>query len=277
MVQMIGVVVISLGLPEIFDSIDHDHVLDNHVMVAGYVIMRVPLVFLWWQVARQDPPRAPAARTYIITVGISQAGWVLLTVHALPIGTTFLLLVPLLALELGGPRVAERRAPTPWHPHHIAERYALLVIITLGEVILGTVASLNTVVHGEAGWTGDAVLLAVAGVGLTFGSWWMYFAVPWGEILVRHRERAFRFGYGHLVIFGAIAAMGAGLHVAALTLEDQAEIGATGAVLSVVIPFAVYVGMFYALYSVLMRATAPLHLGLVAATASLLVLSVVLA
>ena len=35
----------------------------------------------------------------------------------------------------------------------IAERYGLLVIITLGEVILGTVASLNAVVHGEAGWT----------------------------------------------------------------------------------------------------------------------------
>ena len=95
----------------------------------------------------------------------------------------------LIAFELRGPFVAERKAHTPWHPHHIAERYGLLVIITLGEVILGTVASLNAVVHGEAGWTVDAVLLAIAGVGLTFGSWWMYFAVPWGEVLVRHRER----------------------------------------------------------------------------------------
>ena len=82
------------------------------------------------------------------------------------------------------------------------------------------------------------MLLAIAGVGLTFGSWWMYFAVPWGEVLARHRERAFRFGYGHLVIFGALAAMGAGLHVVAFTLEDEAKIGATGAVLSVAIPFA---------------------------------------
>ena len=45
------------------------------------------------------------------------------------------------------------RARTPWHPHHIAERYGLLVIITLGEVIIGTVAALNALVHGEAGWT----------------------------------------------------------------------------------------------------------------------------
>ena len=83
------------------------------------------------------------------------------------------------------------RASTPWNAEHIAERYGLLVIITLGEVILGTVASLNAVVHGEAGWSLDAALLAVAGVGLTFGCWWMYFSVPWAEPLVRHRERAF--------------------------------------------------------------------------------------
>ena len=101
--------------------------------------------------------------------------------------------------------------------------------------------------------------------------------MPWGEVLVRHRERGFSFGYGHLVIFGALAAMGAGLHVVAFTLEDEAKIGATGAVLSVAIPFAVYVAMFYALYSVLMRAFDPFHVGLVAATTALLVLSVVLA
>ena len=65
------------------------------------------------------------------------------------------------------------------------------------------------------------MLLAIAGVGLTFASWWMYFAVPWGEVLVRHRERAFRFGYGHLFIFGALAAMGGGLHVAALTSSTR--------------------------------------------------------
>jgi low temperature requirement protein LtrA len=121
------------------------------------------------------------------------------------------------------------------------------------------------------------VLLAIGGVGLTFGSWWMYFSVPWGEVLVRHRERAFAFGYGHLVIFGALAAMGAGLHVVAFTLEDQAKIGPTGAVLTVAIPFAIYVAMFYALYSVLMRAHDPFHVGLVAGTTALLVLSVVLA
>ena len=48
MVQMVGVIVLSLGLQPMFESIDRGGTLDNRVMVAGYVIMRVALVFLWW-------------------------------------------------------------------------------------------------------------------------------------------------------------------------------------------------------------------------------------
>jgi hypothetical protein len=119
--------------------------------------------------------------------------------------------------------------------------------------------------------------VAIAGVGLTFGCWWMYFAVPWAEPLVRHRERAFAFGYGHLVIFAALAAMGGGLHVAAFSLEGEARIGSVGTVLSVAIPFAVYAATFYALYSALMRTYDPFHVGLMAAMTAFVVLSVVLA
>jgi low temperature requirement protein LtrA len=277
MVQMIGVIVLALGLPQAFESIDHGEKVDNGVAVAGYVIMRVALLFLWWQVSRHDPERAPAARKYMITIGVAQIGWVALAVSDLSIGATAVAFAVLLAIEMVGPFLAEQKAGTPWHAEHIAERYGLLVIITLGEVILGTVASLNAVVHGEAGWTVDAALLAIAGVGLTFACWWMYFAVPWAAPLVRHRERAFRFGYGHLLIFSALAAMGAGLHVAALSLEEEAKIGATGTVLSVAIPFAIYAAAFYALYSVLMRAYDPFHLGLIAAMTAIVILSVVLA
>ena len=238
MVQMAGVIVVALGVPQVFESIDHGEVIDNRVVVAGYVVMRIALVFLWWQVYRQDPDCRPAARTYMTVIGIAQIGWVALAAAELKLAATLPIYFLLLAIEMTGPYVAERKSPTPWHPHHIAERYGLLVIITLGEVIIGTVASLNAVVHGEEGWTIDAVLLTIAGLGLTFGCWWAYFSVPWAEPLVRHRELGFRFGYGHLVIFGALAAMGGGLHVAAYALEDKAEIGTIGIVLSVVIPFA---------------------------------------
>jgi low temperature requirement protein LtrA len=277
MVQMVGVIVLSLGLPQMFESLDHGDTLDNGVMVAGYVIMRIALVFLWWQVSRHDATRAPAARSYIATVTAAQVGWVLLVLLELPIDVTLVGFGLLILFELFGPMFAEHRAHTPWHPHHIAERYGLLVIITLGEVIIGTVAALNAVVHGEAGWSVDAAVLAVAGVGLTFGCWWMYFAVPWAAPIARHRLRGFPFGYGHLVIFASLAAMGAGLHVAALALEGKSELTTTGTVLTVAIPVAVYVATFYALYAIVMREHDPFHLGLLAATAAILGLSVVLA
>jgi low temperature requirement protein LtrA len=81
----------------------------------------------------------------------------------------------LLVIEMARPVIAERsKGGTPWHAHHIADRYGLLTIITLGEGVIGTVASLSAVVESQ-GWTSDAALVAVAGTGLTFGLWWMYF------------------------------------------------------------------------------------------------------
>jgi low temperature requirement protein LtrA len=277
MVQMVGVIVISLGLPALFESIDHGDTLDLGVVVAGYVIMRVALLSLWWQVSRHDRRHRATARSYITWVGIAQVGWVGLAVAGLPIATTIAIYLVLLALELLGPWLAEHKGGTPWHPHHIAERYGLLVIITLGEVILGTVAAVNAVVHGEAGWSVDAGALVVAGVGLAFGCWWMYFALPWAEPLARHRELGWRFGYGHLLMFASLAAMGGGLHVAAYGLEGEAKISSTAIVLSVAIPVALYVAVLYGLYSLLMRERDPFHIGLLAGTVLVLLLTVLLA
>ena len=210
MVQMVGVIVLALGIEEMFASIDHGATLDIGVSVLGYVVMRLSMLFLWSLVARNDPARAPAARKYIWTIGVAQVGWVVLTLLGLPISSFLLWGSGLFALELAGPVLAQRRSPTPWHARHIAERHGLLVLITLGEGVFGTVAALNALVHTEQGWTVDAALLAVAGINLTFGMWWMYFAVPWGEVLDRHRERAYVWGAGHILLFGSIAATGAG-------------------------------------------------------------------
>jgi low temperature requirement protein LtrA len=277
MVQMVGVIVLSLGIPEMFASIDRGGALDVGVMVAGYVVMRVPMIFLWWLVARHDPARAPAARKYIWTIGVAQVGWVGLTLLGLAFSTFLLLGTVLFALELVGPVLAERRSPTPWHARHIAERHGLLVIITLGEGVLGTVVALGALVHTEHGWTVDAALLAVAGIGLTFGLWWMYFVVPWGEVLERHRERSWAWGVGHILLFGSIAATGAGLHVAAYFLEGVATLSTTATVLTVAVPVAIFVLALYAIGSVFLRQRDPFHLLLIAGTAGVLGLAVVCA
>jgi len=278
MVQMVGVIILSLGLPQVFRSIDEGRSVDNSVTVAGYVVMRVAMLFLWLRAARQDPPRRRACQTYAVTIGVAQIGWVLLLILAdSTVGEFFAWGALLLLIEMAGPVVAERRkGGTPWHAHHIAERYGLLTIITLGEGVIGTVASLGAVVESQ-GWSWDAALVAVAGTGLTFGLWWTYFTVPAAEVLHVHRERAFPWGYGHILIFGSIAATGAGLHVAAYYIGHEAHIGATATVLTVEVPVAVDMLTLFALYTFLVRAADPFHIALLAGTAALLVIPVMLA
>ncbi len=278
MVQMVGVIILALGLPEVFASIDEGPTLDNGVVVAGYVVMRVPMALQWLRAARHDPARRAAHLTYVWTILLAQVGWTVMVFLPVPLGTAVVVYALLYAIELSGPFIAERRkGGTPWHPHHIAERYSLLVIITLGEGIIGTVASLSAVVHGPAGWSLDAVLVTVAGTGLTFGLWWSYFTAPWGDLLALRPERGFAFGYPHIAVFGALAAVGAGLHVAAFYLELHTEVGAVATVLSVAVPLAVYAVTLYAIWTAMMGRTDPFHAGLLAGTAAVLVLAVVLA
>ena len=276
MVQMTGVVILSLGLPAMFDSLDHGDRLDNRAMVVGYVIMRVPMVCQWLRAGRQDPARRPTCRAYVITIVVSQVGWILLLFVDVSATTTLMLAFPLVLIELSGPYIAERViGGTPWHPHHIAERFGLLAIIALGEVLLGTVASLGAVIDVE-GWTVDVALIVLGGVGLTFGMWWIYFLLPSGEVLHRRRDRSFVWGYGHFFVYAAIAAVGSGLHVAALYLEHEAHISATAVMLSIAIPVAVYFVALMMLFSNLvgLRSNATL---LTVVKLGIVVLSVVLA
>ena len=78
MVQMVGVVILALGLAPVFESIDEGETVNNGVMVAGYVVMRIGMVLHWSRAARHDPQRRAAAKTYIVTILIAQAGWVIL-------------------------------------------------------------------------------------------------------------------------------------------------------------------------------------------------------
>ena len=280
MVQMFGVIVLALGLPQMFESlVEGDHV-DNDVMVLGYVIMRVPMLFQWMRVARQDPERRRVAEGIIVTLAVSQTGWVVLALVETSVGAMFAWAAVLVLVESGGPILAERKSAggTPWHPHHIAERYGLMVIITLGEGLLGTTVALLAVIGPDGpGWSTSLVLLGVSGTALTFGMWWIYFVVPSGLLLEAHRERSFGWGYGHIPLFGATVAVGAGLHVAAYYIEHDTHLSAVGTLATVAVPLAVYFVMLFVLYMQISRTFDPLHVVLFAITVAILVGSLLMA
>jgi low temperature requirement protein LtrA len=279
LVQMVGVLVFALGIADVFSSIEGGAHVDNQVAVAGYVVMRVPMVAQWERAARQDPQRAAACRTYAVTILVAQAGWIALALARTSVGAMFAWAGVLLLIELGGPVVAEtRKGGTPWHPHHIAERYGLLVIIALGEAILGTITALGAIVGPEGqGWSVEAAVVGFAGVALTFGMWWIYFVMPCGAILERHRGRSFGWGYGHIPLFAAVVATGAGLHVAAYLVEDKTALGVLDTLLTTAIPLAIYVLAIFVLYAYLSRTVDPFHFLLIGASALVLGASVAMA
>jgi low temperature requirement protein LtrA len=120
----------------------------------------------------------------------------------------------MICVELAVPIWAEQATETPWHAHHIAERYSSMTIIALGECMLG-VANAVTNILASSGWSWQLVLISLGGMGLVFCLWWVYFLLPSAEALHIHRERSLFWGYGHFFVFAAIAAIGASLEVVA--------------------------------------------------------------
>jgi low temperature requirement protein LtrA len=282
MVQMIGVIVLALGLPTLFHSLDGGHYLDNMIVVLGYVIMRVALVLQWLRAARQDPARRIVALSYAKNVALIQVGWVVVAVMQLPVAVAIPISLVLFAAEMATPVIAENKGSrkgvgtTPWHAHHISERYGLLTIIALGEVVFGTVTA-ATAVMDESGWSGETAIFVITGIGLAFGLWWTYFILDSGPLLQKYRSRVFVWGYGHVLIFVSITATGAGLHMVEYLIEHHTEIGVVGTVLSVAVPVFVFMITVFALYAWLMRSVDPMHLLLIAVSTVFLAAGVVAA
>ena len=274
MVQMIGVLVLTIGQPRLFASIVGGERLDNSIMVLGYVIMRVALVLQWLRAARDDGARRRTCWIHAGGIAIAQAGWVMLIVLRLSTAFAVAFAGFLVLLELCGPVLAERHGGTPWHTHHIVERHSLFVLIALGEGVVGAAAALSAVVD-QHGWTLDSALVGIAGTGLTFGMWWLYDLLPSARALCEHRHRAAAWGFGQMLIVTSIVATGAGLGVAARSIEGQARITALAAVLSVAAPVAVYLGLVYAMYWFLVRRFHRFHGWLLVVSGGVVVLTVV--
>ncbi|WP_024500182.1 low temperature requirement protein A [Gordonia amicalis] len=240
LVQMIGVAIIAVGMPAVFDSVAHGGDIDNRVLVLGYIVMRVGMVIQWLRAAAQSERHRRACLIYAAATVVAQLWWVLVLIADMPLVTTVAGMLVGVLIEMTGPVIAETRTDgTPWHAHHIAERYMLLTIVTLGEGVVGVVTLLGAQV-AEFGWTVDTAILGFTTMTATFAMWWIYSVVPSGDVLHARRNKAFPWGYGHIVLFMAAVGVGVGLHLAALYLEHHAVVGDEVVVGSVVAPLAVY-------------------------------------
>ncbi len=233
LVQIAGVLVLAAGVPATFEH--HNYLL----VTIGYVIMRTALIAQWVRVALEHRDGRATALRYAIGIGIVQVGW--LVRLALPESLGVAGFAVLVVLELLVPIWAERfgSGPTSWHPEHIAERHGLFTIIVLGEVVLASTIAIQTA-GTDHGVSSSLLILAAGGLLLIFGMWWAYFKRPAIGGLRTAERSAFVWGYGHYAIFAAGAALGAGLEIAAETIEHTIPVTPRAAALVVAVPVAVY-------------------------------------
>ena len=255
LVQIAGVLVIAAGVPRAFE--DHDFV----IVAIGYGITRLGLISQWLRVDG-DPAQRTTARRYAAGLAIVQVGW--FAALALPTSAFTVAFFVLVAAELAVPRLAERDASTPWHPGHIAERYRLFTLIVLGESMLAPTIAVQAGVD-SGGPLVDLILLSAGGLLTVFSMWWIYFdhdaeamfdrAIGDDDTTLRARRLAFTWGYGHYLVFGAAAAVGAGLAVAIEHVlvvheggDDHHSLGDLGAALGTSVPIAVFLLCMWVLH-----------------------------
>ncbi|OTG64802.1 low temperature requirement protein A [Acinetobacter silvestris] len=237
-VQIIGSLVIAAGIPAVFHTHDFD------VIIIGYVIMRLGLVTQWLRVAKNDPERRSTALRYASGIIVVQMAWLLM--HFTPIQFSAYLFGLLVIAELIVPIWAESHRMTPWHPHHIAERYALLTIIVLGESIVGSYAAIADALQNQL-FSTELLFLMIGGLAIMFTMWWAYFDHEVAERL-NSRKRAFTWGYGHFFIFISVAAMGASLAASVDVAVGHAKISDQLAGYLVAIPLVIYTATLWILH-----------------------------
>ncbi|MFI5486221.1 low temperature requirement protein A [Micromonospora echinaurantiaca] len=227
LVQIAGALILAAGVPRAFTEGDFA------TITYGYVVMRLALVTQWLRAAAGDPGHRPADVRYAVGVTLVQLGWLvrLLLPDDWRIGS----FVVLALADLLVPALAERPGMTTWHPRHIAERYGLFTLIVLGEVVLATSVAIQTGV--DAG-DGGLWRLAAAGMVIVFALWWLYFdraaAAP------ARLSASLGWGYGHYLVFAAVAAVGAGLEVVVDHHRHLAHVGGVVVGHTVAVPTAVY-------------------------------------
>ena len=230
-VQMSGVLVLAAGIEKVFA--DHDFT----VVVIGYVVMRVAMIAQWLRAARSAGENRRTAQFYAGGIAIVQVLW--LTLLVMPGSMQVVAWVVFAIAELAVPIVAERRGVTPWHPHHITERYGLFTLILLGESLLASANAIIEAVHDHES-LGPLIALSALTLVVTAALWWIYFWPPHHTAITSFR-RSLRYGYVHYFVFAAAGAFSAGIEVEIDSITHHTELSEVAASYTVTIPIAIFV------------------------------------
>jgi low temperature requirement protein LtrA len=186
------------------------------LFVCCQLVLRVLLLLQYHRAYRHIAAARPLARLYMIGAVVGALLWAASLAVPRPIG---LALWAVAVLAEGLVPLLATRAPTdvPLHVEHLPERFALFVILVLGE-------SVAAIAHGlsKAGWSSSALPVAVLSFLLAAALWWSYFDLAGARAKrLLHEVGGHRsdhshdvYVFGHLPLSLSLAAIGAGIELA---------------------------------------------------------------
>lgn len=239
LVQMTGALVLAAGIPR-----DVGEQTSLRTIAAGYVIMRLALVVQWLRVAYWDPAHRSTALRYAVGRSAVQVGWAwfgFVYGHF-----SWPIFIGLGLADVLVPIWAERAGPTTWHPHHIVERYGLFTIIVLGEAVLASSLAIQTIV-GNHSFGRDMVIIVIGAILILYAMWWIYFDYP-APVILDRLHATFLWSYGHLVLWGSIAATGAGIAICIDFASRRADLTQLQAHLALSVPVALFLMSLWAFH-----------------------------
>jgi len=200
-------------------------------------VMRVGMIALWLRAAASDPAGRTCALRYATGIALAQVLWIALFVLA-PREYFYVGALLLVVLEMFIPVYAEKAHLTPWHRHHIVERYGLLVIIVFGESLFSAATAIAEIARDHA-WDPSLWAALICGFVILFAMWWIYFGERYHSSLNTFNG-AFSWGYGHYFVFASAAAAGGGIAVLVDQITHHSEIERGLANAAIAVPAAAY-------------------------------------
>jgi low temperature requirement protein LtrA len=182
--------------------------------VVAYACVRTILILLYVRAYVDVPVVRPVAGWFIGAFGLAVAVWLISIL--VPVPWKYALWGIAVAIEHAAPIRPWRLLQGPRvDPRHLGERFGLLIIIVLGEGVIGVVLGTT-----EVSWTLRSGAAAFAGFLTGAAIWWLYFDFLDASAVVQRNIRSgLTFIYAHYFVAAGIAALGVGVKLAIISLE----------------------------------------------------------